>query len=111
MNGLAIALIVSMSFNVLLTVLVLTIVRSSATSLERSHERTTSYTKDLLDRLAARDWQHYRDEISPPGAIDEQESPRLEVVPTIGPDRGGFGSRLGLRAYAGPEINPEEDMP
>jgi hypothetical protein len=44
----------------------------------------------------------------------EEESVVLGVaVPTLGPDRGGFGSRLGLSGYrtAEDEIIPEEEMP
>jgi len=69
-------------------------------TLEASHERTTEYTKDLIDRLMAMDYGTYKayqhmEEVRDELTSSEPEEPR---VPTLGPDRGGFGSRLGLRA-------------
>lgn len=107
------ALIVSLAINFCLSVLVFKVSSSTTDALDRSHERTTEYTGQLLDRLMARDFMEYR------AATDTyvRESPPIEepeeLVSTMGPDRGGFGSRLGLLAYAGDvdEIRPEEEMP
>lgn len=112
MTGVVVLLIVSFTVNVFLSVLVFTLSSRGYYLLDRSHERTTEYTGELLDRLMARDFMEYKAAtdtyvLSEP---DEPTEPKLEVV--HGPDRGGFGSRLGLRAYGEveDEIKPEEEM-
>ena len=110
-----IALIVSMSLNVLLSVLVYKTSVHSSLVLDKSHSRTTEYTGDLLDRLMAMDFGAYKSyqlmAMGTNGPADAEEADD-EFVSVQGPDRGGFGSRLGLTAYRSPqdEINPEEDM-
>lgn len=113
---LAVCLGISFALNVLLTVLVFKLSATFADKLERAHQRTTEYTKDLLDRLMTNNWSEYRTYITAEG-IDEEvdgQTAGLQLEPVLGPDRGGFGSRLGLRAYGLPEedeIDPERDMP
>jgi len=106
-------LIVSVALNALLTVLVLTSSQRGMMYLDASHTRTTEYTKDLLDRLMVRDFREYRDTVEPPPVLDDEGFSGPELVPVIGPDRGGFGSRHGLRGWTEPdeEIKPEDDMP
>ena len=104
-------LIVSLAINVLLSVLVFRVSSTQADVLDRSHERTTEYTAALLDRLMARDWLEYK-AIAGDYQVAEGEEPEPLVVTVPGPDRGGFGSRLGVAAWSPPEeINPEEEMP
>ncbi len=106
-------LIVSVALNALLTVLVLTSSQRSMMLLDGSHRRTTEYTKGLLDRLMARDFREYRDTVEPTAVLEDEGFPVPELIPVIGPDRGGFGSRHGLRGWTEPEeeIKPEDDMP
>lgn len=108
------ALILSLSMNVLFAALVFRVVSSSSDRLDRAHARTTEYTTDLVDRLAARDWASWWEMAHPTvERMDEEIETDETYVPTLGADRGGFGSRLGLRAY-GPvedEIDPEREMP
>jgi len=107
-----ILLIASFSLNVLFAVLVSRRAATHMLYLDRAHERTTEYTKDLLDRLMVREWTDYRDLNEMPMAFGTVEQlPEPELVPVLGPDRGGFGSRLGLSGYTiSDEINPEEEM-
>jgi len=52
----------------------------------------------------SQDWVTYKPyEIEPE---EEEPIPPTELVAVRGPDRGGFGSRLGLLAYR----SPEEDI-
>ena len=109
------ALIVSVAFNVLFAVLVSRQSSQSLLVLDRSHARTIEYTGDILNRLMVKDWTQYLDLTATIPAHDEEESAlKLELVPTLGPDRGGFSSRLGLRGWTPDDtvaINPEDDMP
>jgi len=101
-----ITLIVSVSLNVLFAVLISTRSSQSMLLLDRAHSRTTEYTEGLVDRLMAQDFGTFKAyEMMPVGEqlIEEEEE---QVVPIRGPDRGGFGSRLGLAGYR----SPEEDM-
>jgi hypothetical protein len=73
--------------------------------LDRAHERTTKYTEGLVDRLMSQDWVTYKAyEVEPEVELEQPAPPELQVV--RGPDRGGFGSRLGLTAWR----SPEEDI-
>lgn len=93
------ALIVSSSLNVLFAALVFKMFSTTTHALERSHERTTEYTEGLVNRIMSRDYQEYQAyEVDPPLADEETPDTEPELVPVDGPDRGGFGSRLGLRA-------------
>jgi hypothetical protein len=111
----AIALIVSLSFNFLFAVLVSRRSAESALMLDRSHARTTKYTENLLDRLMAQEWhayQQYQEQLAVPQEVEQE--PEREMVTVRGPDRGGFGSRLGLTAYRPPEEEIEamnEEIP
>ncbi len=116
MNDVAviIALTCLLGFNVLLAVLVFTIASRTSTLLDVAHERTTTYTASLIDRLMAMDFTTYKSwtasqQVWPPPEEEEVE----EMVAAMGPDKGGFGSRLGLSGYRPPEeeINPEEEIP
>jgi hypothetical protein len=59
-----------------------------------------------------REWHDYRD-LNEETQLSPIEDEEIEMVPVFGPDRGGFGSRLGLGGYRAPdeEIVPEEEMP
>jgi len=62
-----------------------------------------------------KDWPQYMDlNAAVPDLDDGDDEPSVPaLVAVLGPDRGGFGSRHGLRGWAEPEetINPEDDMP
>lgn len=105
-------LTVSVALNVLLTVLVFTSSQRGAILLDRSHARTVEYTEDLLNRLMVRDWTQYVDMNAVVPQLEEEEATVIQWEPTLGPDRGGFGSRYGLAAYAAQdeEIDPEKEM-
>ena len=109
-----VTLTVSVALNVLFAVLVSRQSTQMSVVLDRSHARTVEYTEDLLNRLMVKDWPQYMDLNAIVPDLDEDEPiPAAELVPTLGPDRGGFSSRLGLRGW-NPEdeaINPEDDMP
>ena len=110
-----VTLIVSVALNVLFAVLVSRQSTQTSVVLDRSHARTVEYTGELIDRLMAVDYLEFhanRNVYSVPVEEDE-DSPEVELVPTLGPDRGGFGSRHGLRGWAAEDdaINPEDDMP
>jgi len=99
-----IALIVSLAFNFLFAVLVSRRSAESMLMLDRSHARTTKYTENLLDRLMAGEWhsyQQYQMELS--AGVETEPTVEAEPVAVMGPDRGGFGSRLGLTAYRPPD--------
>jgi len=105
------ALIVSLGLNVLFAVLVFRFAAQQTNALDRSHERTVEYTGDLLNRLMVRDWGEYN-ALTDTYTLTTPDEVSLEMIPTLGPDRGGFGSRLGLAAYGSEdEIKPEEEMP
>jgi hypothetical protein len=104
-----ITLIVSLALNVLFAALLFRTHAQGLTLLDRAHERTTMYTSDLLDRLMAMDFNLYKAYTL---QLEEPPGPELETepeVPTLqfGPDRGGFGSKLGLRALT-TRYAPEE---
>lgn len=75
---------------------------TSIRALEESHERSTKYTEDLLDRLMSMDYNTYKAYQQMEEVRDEASEavPPEPLVPTLGPDRGGYGSRLGLRALS-----------
>lgn len=94
-----ISLAVSVALNVVFAVLLFKQSLQSAAYLDRAHERTTRYTEGLVDRLMAMDFQTFKayqmiEEAPEPDMLDEPRIPE----PVMGPDRGGFASRLGLRA-------------
>jgi hypothetical protein len=100
------ALIASISLNALLSVLIVRIAKQGSASLERAHARTTEYTEGLVDRIISGDYQTYKayEMVTQTGTVGHDEvEPEPEVV--RGPDKGGFGSRLGLAAYVPPEID------
>lgn len=111
----AFLLIVSLAFNFLFAVLVARRSAESLLMLDKSHARTTNYTENLLDRLMAQEWhayQQYQMQMEIP--TEEPEPAEQEMVSVRGPDRGGFGSRLGLTAYRPPEEQIEamnEELP
>lgn len=99
----AVILIISFALNVCFAALLFMIASKSLSKLDESHIRTTEYTKDLVDRLMAVDYVEIQATKSALG-ITPQDQPReveeIRLVPTPGPDIGGFGSRLGLRALS-----------
>ena len=102
------ALIVSSSLNVLLSLLVFKMFSTTTRALERSHERTTEYTEGLVNRIMSNNYQEYKayEMVAPMVEDEAQEEPSL--VPVDGPDRGGFGSRLGLRALTDRRLHDDE---
>lgn len=100
----AVILIVSFALNVCFAALLFMIASKSLSKLDESHVRTTEYTKDLVDRLMAVDYvelQATKSAMGIPAKMEptpEELEPR--IIPTQGPDIGGFGSRLGLRALS-----------
>jgi len=110
-----IAFIVSVALNVCLSLVVLKISLSGFSSLTQSHERTTTYTESLIDRLMANDYDVYQNRqlidsiANQPTPLPRDPADDFERVD--GPDRGGFGSRLGLvRAEQVMEEDLEADM-
>lgn len=106
-----VAFAVSMSFNLLLAVLFFKQSVLVSQRLDQAHERTTEYTKGLVDRLMAVDYGTFKAyQQLENQAVDEllriPTEPDLTVV--MGPDRGGFGSKLGLRALSEREDDESE---
>ena|SRR6476661_475257 len=105
------ALVVSLVLNACFAAIVLKLSLSGFDALSESHERTTAYTEGLVDRLMAGDYATYHDRklaeemmldsTGAPADLDEATS-----LFTSGPDKGGFGSRLGLAAVP---LDPEAD--
>lgn len=86
--------------------------QTSVSALERAHERSNTYTEGLLDRLMAMDFSEYKGARLTEKLLKAQSVEPVEMVPeelraTLGPDRGGFGSRLGLRALSAEEVEQE----
>jgi hypothetical protein len=76
-------------------------------ALERQHERTTKYTEGLIDRITSGDFGTFKAQqqaerlVTLPPPSEEYEEEEWETIdPVRNPDRGGFGSRLGLRALS-----------
>lgn len=107
MNTLAVCLGVSFALNVLLTVLVFRQSAIFADKLDQSHRRTTQYTKELIDRIIHWDQYHLIREEEEAVRPDEPEAVEPVLEPVLGPDRGGFGSRLGLRGWSPEEVEAE----
>lgn len=105
-----VALIASLGLNALFAVLLSRQSNNTTTVLDRAHARTTEYTEGLVDRIISGDYQTYKAyELMggpPMPGIEIEEEPTVEAV--HGPDKGGFGSRLGLAAYRPPELDIAE---
>lgn len=97
-----VALICSLVLNVCLTALVLKVTLTGYSKLDESHERTTRYTEGLVDRLMANDYATYHDREMAMTVAKTRlpDDPEDDFRTTRGPDRGGFGSRLGLVALS-----------
>ena len=107
--GLVIALIVSVALNVLFAVLVSRQSTTAMLRLDEAHERTTTYTAGLVDRLMSQDWVTYK-AYEVDQDIEQESLPPPELQVVRGPDRGGFGSRLGLTAWHDPSEEELEAM-
>lgn len=100
-----VALAFSLALNVCFALVVLKITLTGFSQLSESHERTTTYTEGLVDRLMANNYADFKDrELSSqmsagPRPLNwDDDDDNLESELTPGPDRGGFGSKLGLVA-------------
>lgn len=107
---LTIALAASVALNVVGAVLFSRRSSQSLALLDRAHERTTRYTEGLVDRLMAMDFGTFKAY----QALEEAPEPEMEPEPDIpyitdGPDIGGFGSKLGLRALTTRRTVSDED--
>lgn len=107
-----IALVGSLVLNVCFALVILKIALTGLSRLSESHERTTTYTEGLIDRLMANNYSDYQDRqlalaVARTGVADLPDNPEDDFESTHGPDRGGFGSRLGLVALS---HNPEEEL-
>lgn len=75
-------------------------------ALDKAHERTTRYTEGLVDRIMSADFGEFKSyHLAEKAAMqadyggEPEDEEEYERIPNIeSPDRGGFGSRLGLRA-------------
>jgi len=104
-----IALAISVALNAVGAVLILRLSSNAFLTLDRAHERTTKYTEGLVDRIISGDWQTYK------AYAMMEEAPTADVEPepavptfTEGPDRGGFASKLGLRALSERHVATDE---
>lgn len=101
-----IAFACSIALNVSFAAVILKITLSGFARLSESHERTTNYTESLIDRLMANDYSNYQDrQLALTMATATQQDklsddPEDDFRVVDGPDRGGFGSRLGLIALS-----------
>lgn len=107
-----IALIGSLVLNVCFALVILKISLTGLSKLSESHERTTTYTEGLIDRLMANNYSDYQDRqlalaVARTGVTDLPDDPEDDFEPAAGPDRGGFASKLGLRALS---YDPEEEL-
>jgi len=104
------ALIASLGLNVLTSVLIFRTSQRGMQLLHESHERTNRYTEGLLNRVMARSYGEFQSyELAPDGETEDPTLPPEPVV-VLGPDRGGFGSRLGLRGWAEQDEDKEEEI-
>lgn len=98
---------------ILESALILKLSLSGYKSLSESHERTVKHTEGLVDRIMAGDYPTYADrQLALQYGIEEDQDELEDEVQSLlvrGPDRGGFGSKLGLvPVYEGPAVDEQK---
>lgn len=96
-----IALILTIGLCVLIAVLSFKHSAKAIHAISEAYRRNQEHTEDLLDRLMSMDFNTYKAytrDLRVEEELEPEPLPPREEIPVLGPDLGGFGSRLGLRA-------------